>query len=252
LESHLRESVDQFVATGLNETEAFQKAVANLGPSPLLSSEFQKLATATWWPVKVVAGIQIVTALLLGFLLFRRWDAQPSGLLLMSHTFTITMGYVSTFLLGGLGICFVCRRLFSDISSNQSQSLTRASLIVGTIASWFTVVGVALGLIWTKGEWGRYWAWDAKEIGGLSVIIWLACFLFMHRTGRISIHRLMMGTLFGNIVVSLAWFGPNSLAGVHDYGSSSSTLLIAAIVIHLAFIGIGLFLAGSLRFRKAH
>ncbi len=251
LENHLRESVDQLIASGLCETEAFQKAAANLGPSPALSSEFQKLDTATWWPIKVVAGIEIVTALLLGLLLFRRFDAQPSGLLLMSHIFAITMGYVSAFLLGGLGICFVCRRLFTDFSPNQSRSLSRASLIIAAVATWCTIVGVVLGMVWAKNEWGRYWAWDAKEVGGLSVIIWLICFLIIHRTCRISVRSLMLGTILGNVVVSLAWFGPNSLTGVHDYGSSHSLLLIAAIVIHLAFMGVGLVPAGSLRFRKA-
>jgi hypothetical protein len=251
LENHLRESVDQLIASGLSETEAFQKAVTNLGPSPALSSEFQKLDTTLWWPVKVVAGIEIVIALLLGLLLILRFDGQPSNLLLMSHVFAITMGYVSTFLLGGLGICFVCRRLFSDISPNQARSLSRASMIVAAVATWFTMIGVALGMVWAKNEWGRYWAWDAKEVGGLSVIIWLICFLIIHLTCRISVRSLMLGTILGNVVISLAWFGPNSLAGMHDYGSSRSLLLIAAIVIHLAFIGTSLFPTGCLRLRKA-
>jgi Cytochrome C assembly protein len=252
LENHLRENVDQLTRSGMSEPEAFQRAVTQLGGPPSLASEFQKLDQSTWLPVKVVIGIGVTEALALAIFLIARCDAARSGLLLANHVFSVTLGYTTTFLVGALGICFVGQRCFSDFSPSRMRSLTRVTFILGCIAAGLTAIGVFLGMLWARAEWGRFWAWDPKEIGGLSVIVWLICFLAIHRLRRITAHGVLIMSIIGNIVVSLAWFGANLLAGLHSYGTTNySWLLLAAVLSNLAVFLIGFAPAGWLRPRKA-
>src|SRR5262245_13672969 len=231
LENHLRETTEALVQSGLTEREAFQRAVKQLGTAPAIASEFQKLNEPTWAPVKVAIGTGVVTALALAIALIARLDAGRTSFLLASHVFTITLGYTITFLIGGLGICFVGRRCFSDFSPSRLRSLTRATFILGCMAAGLTAVGVVLGIVWAKAEWGRYWAWDPKEIGGFSAVAWLACFLFAHRFSSGGARGVLVMSVLGNIVVSLAWFGTNLPGGLHVYGASNYSLfLLAALV----------------------
>src|SRR3954471_20087031 len=92
LETHLRETTEQLVRSGMNLPEAFQRAVAELGAMPRISSEFQKLDEPLWLPVKLVIG---VTALLaLGLVIFghARLNSGRSSLLLAAHQFTVILG----------------------------------------------------------------------------------------------------------------------------------------------------------------
>jgi hypothetical protein len=250
LETHLRETTEQLVRSGIDLPDAFQRAVAELGAMPKISSEFRKLDEPLWLPVKLAVGMTALLALVLAILLIARLDSSRSGLLLAAHVFNVTLGYTLTLLIGGLGICFVTQRSFEDFSTSRLHSIARVSLVLGTVALFFTTMGVFLGMIWSKMEWGRYWAWDSKELGGLSVVIWLACYLIAHRFFKNSARGVLAISMLGNIVVSLAWFGPR-VNGLHQYGSpNTSILLTAAILVHLAFFAIGFVPAGRLRLRN--
>jgi hypothetical protein len=252
LENHLRENVNQLVRAGMTEAEAFERAVTQLGSAPAMASEFQKLNQSTWLPVKVVAGLGVTTALLLIFLVTSR-DNFRSDFLLATHVFTVALGYTTTFLVGALGICFVGQRCVSELSPLRMRSLTRVTFALGCVAAGLTAIGVALGMVWAKVEWGRYWAWDAKETGGFCVIVWQACYLFAHHFASGTARGVLVMSLLGNIVVSLGWFGANLLTnGLHSYGRLNvPLLLLAAVVSNLAFFLVGLAPAGWLRLRKA-
>jgi hypothetical protein len=250
LETHLRETTEQLVRSGMNLSDAFERAVAELGAMPKISSEFQKLDEPLWLPVKLAIGVSALLALSLVVFVIARLDSSRSSLLLAAHTFTVTLGYTLTLLIGGLGICFVSQRCLEDFSTSRLHSITSVSLTLGTIALFLTTLGVLQGMIWAKIEWGRYWAWDSKEIGGLSVVVWLACYLIAHQFFKNSERGVLAISMLGNIVVSLAWFGPR-VNGLHQYGSpNTSILLTAAILVHLAFFAIGFVPAGRLRLRN--
>jgi len=252
LENHLRENVDQLTRSGMPVPEAIQRAVTQLGGPLTIASEFQKLDQSTWWPIKLVIGIGATAAIVLAIVLIVRFDPSRSVLLLAYHVFSVTLGYTTTFLLGALGICFVGQRCLSDFSPLRTGSLTRVTFMLGCIAAVLTVVGVILGMLWAKAEWGRYWDWDPKEIGGLSVIAWLICFLAIHRLPRMTDRGVMVMSIMGNIVVSLAWFGGNLLSGLHSYGTPNySWLLLASVLCNLALFLIGFAPAGWLRPGKA-
>ena len=56
LETHLRETTAQFVRSGMPVSNAFQRAVTELGEMPRISSEFRKLEQPLWLPVKLAIG----------------------------------------------------------------------------------------------------------------------------------------------------------------------------------------------------
>jgi len=240
LEGHLRDSVDQLVQSGMPLAEAFRQAVAQLGPVPAIVSEFQKLHEPAWLPVKVIVGLGASLALLLAVYVFARFDRFHSDFLLASHVFAVTLGYMTVFLSGALGTCFIFQRCFSDFSPMRLQFLTRVSFVFHCVAASLTALGVVLGMAWSHTQWGRFWGWDSKEIGALCVMVWLICLLCIRGWRRITPHAIQMLGVMGNIVVSLGWFGGNLLAQLHSYGTGNSWwFLLAAVVANLCIFGVG-------------
>jgi hypothetical protein len=253
LENHLRENVEQLVRSGMTEPEAFEHAVAQLGGARMIGSEFRKLDQSTWLPVKEVIGFGLMSALAMMIFVIAQLDVGRMNFLLASHVFLVVLGYTTTFLVGALGVCFVAQRCLSDFSPFRMRSLTRVTFLLGCVAASLTAVGIILGMFWAKTEWGRYWAWDKKEIGAFVVIAWQLCFLFAHRLSHVTIRGVLVMSLLGNIVVGLGWFGANLLHdGLHSYGMRNyALLLLAAVISNFAFFLIGLAPAGWLRSRKA-
>ena len=248
LEQHLREHVEELVRSGMPEATAFHRAVKQLGDDSTIAAEFQKLHQAVWWPIKVVTGVGVAVALALAIILVSRLGSGRWNFLLAAHVFTVVLGYLATFLVGALGICFVAHRSLAELTSSRAHSLTRASYLLGWVAASLTALGVILGMLWTKAEWGRYWAWDVKEVGGLAVIGWQVCFLCVHRLASGSTRGLLVLSLLGNIVVTLGWFGAHLLSGLHPYGTSNGwLLLLAAVASNLLFFVVGWAPAGWLR-----
>jgi hypothetical protein len=253
LENHLRESVEQLLRSGMTEPEAFGRAVTELGAAPAIASEFQKLQRP-WWPIKLVAGLGIVAALAFAILssVGFAFDSRPTSLLLAAHVFTVGLGYTTTLLVGALGICFVGQRCFSDLSPLRLHSVTRVSFVFGCVAAGLTAVGVILGMLWAKAEWGRYWAWDIRESGAFAVVLWQVFFLFMHRSANRNARGILITSLLGNIVVSLGWFGANLASRPqNDWTLHYSLFLLAVVVFNLMFFIAGLAPAGWLRLHKA-
>ena len=249
LETHLRDTTERLVRSGIGLPDAFQQALADLGNMPRIASEFRKLDEPLWLPVKLAIAATALTALLALvaaiFITERRLGSSLSNLLLAVHVFAVTLGYTLTLLIGGLGICFVSQRCLEDFSTSRLHSIARVSLVLGSIALFLTTLGCFLGAIWAKIEWGRYWAWDPKETGGFSVVVWLACYLVAHRFFKNSARGVLAISMLGNIVVSLAWFGPH----LHQLQYGTPMLTIATLV-NLAFFAVGFVPAGRLRLRN--
>jgi len=215
-----------------------------------ISSEFKKLDQRTWLPLKIVIGMEVVLAVAMAALLAWRM-IRGTTLLLAAHVFTVTLGYATVFLIGGLGICYVCQRCFSDFSLTRQRSISRLTFPLGAFAVFMTAIGIGLGIELAKGAWDRYWAWDVKETGGACVFGWLVLFTAIHWWRRMSTRGLLLLSIFGNIVVSLAWFGANLLTDVHSYGTPNDFMLTLNIGANLIFFLVGLAPAGCLRLSKA-
>jgi hypothetical protein len=250
LENHLRETIEQNQRVGMTETEAFQKAAAQIGPPPKITSEFEKLSQATWWPVKAAIALEVLAAIAVVVGMIVRFSGTHVDLLLLSHVLSVTVGYVGTLLIGGVGICYVVQRCFADFSPTRLQSLSRFTLGFGSLGAGFTLIGIVLAMIWAKNRWGRWWDWDPKETGAFCVLMWSFLFIAAHWVRGIPARALLVLGILGNIVVSLGWFGANLASSVHNYDGGPYWMLTLAVALHFVLFLVGLAPAGWLRVRK--
>jgi hypothetical protein len=255
LEAHLRETIERLTRSGVSAAEAFQRAVTQLGPPEKVAAEFQKLNAFTWLPMRVVTAIAGAGALLLPVLLFSAFRHRHQDLLLAVHLYALTLGYSMGLLLGVLGICFVAQRCHREFPPRRSEALGRGAHLFTAAVCGLTALGMILGMFWSNREWGRFWGWDMREIGALSVVVCLVCLLIAHRSRRFTGRVLFLASLIGSNVVLLAWFGPDLVkwGQLHSYGTNvhASVLVTAGLAINLMFFLVGVAPAGWLRLRKA-
>lgn len=232
LENHLREDISHLLARGNSEEEAFRITAARVGKPRIVVAEFDK--TKTGWPRPMMIGSLIwtlITVLFLAFLVTQYANGKLS-LLLVAHIFTITAGYCTAFLAGALGIYHV---LGQRNQITQTTSLTRAIALCSQLSAVFVVVGLLTSMVWGSQNLGHFWANDPREIGALSVIVWLAALSLLQNLGRLHAQRLAQLSIIGNMLIALAWFGARELH--HGYGITSYWPLDAFLGVHLFFLG---------------
>jgi cytochrome c biogenesis factor len=147
-------------------------------------------------------------------------------------------------LAGFLGIIYILRGLFTtSFNETTASSLGRMIYGVTCFATLFSFVGTILGGIWADQSWGRFWGWDPKENGALLIVLWNAIILHARWGGFIRERGLAVMSVFGNIVVSLSWFGVNMLGvGLHSYGFMDQAFgtLMTFIAIQLVVMALGM------------
>jgi len=163
---------------------------------------------------------------------------------LATHVVVVTLGYSSVGLAGLLGIIYILRGILtSSFGAATAASLSRMIYGVICFATLCSFVGTILGGIWADQSWGRFWGWDPKENGALLIVLWNAAILHARWGGLIRERGLAVMSVFGNIVVSLSWFGVNMLGvGLHSYGFMDQAFgtLMAFIAGQLVIMGLGL------------
>lgn len=109
------------------------------------------------------------------------------------------------------------KRLLPSTSTLDAVAYSSATMT-------FALMSVVLvtGALWAHYAWGRYWAWDPKEVGAL--LIWLTYAEYLHLrlapygrqwapvVGALGFFVILAGFLG----VNLGWFAP----GLHSYGSA--------------------------------
>jgi ABC-type transport system involved in cytochrome c biogenesis permease subunit len=94
--------------------------------------------------------------------------------------------------------------------------------------------GVILGGIWAQREWGRFWAWDMKETGGLSVIVCaLVLYLLVTRL-KLSSIRLGQASVIMSLVIFTAWFGP--VVYLDGLGQAALVSLFFGLIVQLSVL----------------
>jgi ABC-type transport system involved in cytochrome c biogenesis permease subunit len=163
---------------------------------------------------------------------------------LATHVVMVTLGYSSVALAGFLGIIYILRGLFTtSFNETTASSLGRMIYGVTCFATLFSFVGTILGGIWADQSWGRFWGWDPKENGALLIVLWNAIILHARWGGLVRERGLAVMSVFGNIVVSLSWFGVNMLGvGLHSYGFMDQAFgtLMTFIAIQLVIMALGM------------
>ncbi len=168
-----------------------------------------------------------------------------SNFWLSTHVVCITTGYAGCCAAGIAGHVYLFQRL---LKPQDQENLTNSYKAVYGILAFgliFSFIGTVLGGIWADQSWGRFWGWDPKENGALLIVLW--CAILFHARMDNLIHHLgfAVGTIFGIIVVMLAWFGINLLGvGLHSYGFTSGVAnwLMGYIVFQITLVLALLFL----------
>ncbi len=219
---------------------------------------------------KPSAAIGLLSASLLGVILLsiaNRYAAEGdtmrmlvavlnSNFWLSTHVVCVTIGYSACLLAGAIGHVWLIRALWPATlapgetrDGGKGERLKEISkMVYGTLCFGllFSFIGTVLGGIWADQSWGRFWGWDPKENGALLIVIWCIIMLHAKQWGYIRNQGMALGSVFGAIVVSLAWFGVNLLnVGLHSYGftTGAATKLFGYIGAELAFMliaGIGI------------
>lgn len=146
-------------------------------------------------------------------------DATPLVPALQSYWLWL---HVSVTLVGEafFAVAFVASVLFLAAGAAEKRerldALAYRAVAVGFPL--FTLGGLIFGMVWAYRAWGRYWAWDPKEVW--SLITWFVFALYLHT-------RIVMGwkgkrsawiAIAGFLAALFTYFGVNYLlAGLHSY-----------------------------------
>jgi cytochrome c-type biogenesis protein CcsB len=99
------------------------------------------------------------------------------------------------------------------------SDLDKAQMIVLQLAFWGLGVGILLGAWWADHSWGRWWAFDPKELWAL--ITWLCYLIVIHlrlTTGKNRALVTAWMSVVGFFVMLWTYFGVNLLLpGLHAY-----------------------------------
>ncbi|MEI7656701.1 MAG: cytochrome c biogenesis protein CcsA [Phycisphaerae bacterium] len=112
---------------------------------------------------------------------------------------------------GGPGVVAPRAKLLADLDTAQ--------LIILQLAFWTLGVGILLGAWWADHSWGRWWAFDPKEIWAL--ITWIVYLIVVHvriaSPGSKGIATAWLSVV-GFVVMLWTYFGVNLLLpGLHAY-----------------------------------
>ena len=171
-----------------------------------------------WQRWKPVYGILIGVTLIIAFVL--QWEMHHSltvPVLVSSwfgiHIALIVVAYVLLALICINGIVALC-------STRMEGKLMRTSRILLYPAVFFLGAGIFIGAVWANESWGRYWAWDPKEVWAL--VTFMVYGLAFH-TDSFPVFRrprfFHIYVVLALLTVLMTYFGVNHwLGGMHSYG----------------------------------
>ena len=256
LEDHLREAVQRHVQNGMTQEAAWTKAMEELGSPDSIMIEFNKLpgyAVYRWWPARIVMGTYFIVALLASSFIVSRLLKGKIDTLLALHVLTITLGYTAVFSISAIAAWSVLSRTFRGWSDTETEVLSRTTWYITVSALVLTMLGMALGGFWVYSQTGQYWAWNPKEIGGVTLVAWNALVLVLLNRRKNERIGMVLG-LMGSALVTLCWFGPIFAASGALHGQRGSDIPIRVAVIEvaslLALLSLVCLPAGHVRYRR--
>lgn len=99
------------------------------------------------------------------------------------------------------------------------SDLDKAQMIILQLAFWTLGVGILLGAWWADHSWGRWWAFDPKELWAL--VTWIVYLIVIHLRFTQSKNRAVTTawlSVIGFMVMLWTYFGVNLLLpGLHAY-----------------------------------
>lgn len=132
------------------------------------------------------------------------------------HVATIMMAYAALSMSWlGSAVALVAVR-----SEETLARMRDIGLVILYPALALLAVGIFIGAVWANESWGRYWAWDPKEVWALITLLVYAVPLhggLYERLTRPRVFHIYMVLAFATVLMT--YFGVNYLlGGLHGYG----------------------------------
>ena len=143
--------------------------------------------------------------------------------LLSIHVSLIMIAYAlfAFIMLGGV-VALIAMRSKDKEREESVEAITTLSKLLLYPAVLFLGVGIFIGAVWANVSWGRYWAWDPKEVWALiTFMIYGAAFhtKSVEKFRDKRFFHIYMIAAFAAVIIT--YFGVNYLlGGMHSYAST--------------------------------
>lgn len=173
-----------------------------------------------------------------------------SNFWLTIHVLTIVSSYAGGTLAWGLGNLTLALMIFGNPRRETIKTLTHYTYRAMQIAVLLLAAGTFLGGWWAAKSWGRFWGWDAKEVGALIALVVYVIPLHMRFIGWVKDFGLAVSAVVCYAAIMMAWYGVNFFwpAGLHAYafGSGGNKWVFWACLLNLEAV----FIASTIYFRR--
>ena len=162
---------------------------------------------------------------------------------LMIHVSIITGSY------GFLGLACILSllNLILYVTRNEKNGkvvtlniteLTYVSEMTTTVGLFMLTIGTFLGGIWANESWGRYWAWDPKEVWALVSVLVYAVILHLRYIPRAAgKFTFNVVSFWGYSAILFTFFGVNFyLVGLHSYAQGDGLGTVPSEIIFTIFV----------------
>ena len=162
---------------------------------------------------------------------------------LMIHVSIITGSY------GFLGLACILSllNLILYITRNEKNGkvvtlniteLTYVSEMTTTVGLFMLTIGTFLGGIWANESWGRYWAWDPKEVWALvSVLVYAVILHLRYIPGAAGKFTFNVVSFWGYSAILFTFFGVNFyLVGLHSYAQGDGLGTVPSEIIYTVIV----------------
>ncbi|HXW52650.1 MAG TPA: cytochrome c biogenesis protein CcsA [Myxococcota bacterium] len=139
-----------------------------------------------------------------------------------SHPWSFGLVILAVLIEGVLLLHLFWPRFFTERLPDVS-ALEGAAYKAISLSFFLMTVVLITGALWAHYAWGRYWAWDPKETGALSIWITYAIYLHARRTAGLAGPFASVIGVCGFFVIIVGFLGVNLglfADGLHTYGNS--------------------------------
>lgn len=166
-----------------------------------------------------------------------------SNFWLTVHVLTIVSSYAAFLVALVLGNILLYQFAFARRTPRATIDLNLKhlyrSLQVGVL---LIFAGTVLGGLWADVSWGRFWAWDPKEVWALIILLVYLALLHGRYAGWVGPWGLAMGSVLAFLTVLMSWYGVNFVlgAGLHTYGfgTGGQAYVGGFTLLQLAYVGV--------------
>jgi ABC-type transport system involved in cytochrome c biogenesis permease subunit len=177
---------------------------------------------------------------------FVEYQIQPlepvlrSPVWLVAHVLAATMSYAAFAVAMGaanITLGYYGMRVRRPELTHSLLHVAARSIQVGIVS---LSIGMLLGSIWADSAWGRFWAWDPKEVWTLITVLCYIAVLRAQQNGQLTERGFAVASALCFSLVIMTWHGLNLMlrTGLHSYGFSSGggPLVCIALFLQIAYV----------------